>query len=263
MPGTAFWHLRQANRINQICIFKLFKSPECTYASYLAEMFLSPCQFFNHIQYTCKDASGVPQVLVSGPMPFNLLITNREDRSSATSESLQTLQRRGERLIHQRFSAAIQTDLDRAERTLAVPADTSLYASNAALRKNKVNSLLSPIRKNIASWLREAIFQLCSALVRHLECWAPFWASQYKTDMDLAERVQQTAMKINGSEHLTNKGRPRAGILQPGEEKVQGDVANVHKYLMGQGWKERRLSQSLLSSTQEKDKRKLAQSETQ
>lgn len=114
-------------------------------------MFLSPCQFFNHIQYTCKDASGVPQVLVSGPMLFNLLITNREDRSSATSESLQTLQHRGERLIHQRFSAAIQTDLDRAERTLAVPADTSLYASNAALRKNKVNSLLSPIRKNIAS----------------------------------------------------------------------------------------------------------------
>lgn len=54
-------------------------------------------------------------------------------------------------MIHQRFSAAIQTDLDRAERTLAAPADTSLYASNAALRKNKVNSLLSPIRKNIAS----------------------------------------------------------------------------------------------------------------
>ncbi|KAK4832687.1 hypothetical protein QYF61_025148 [Mycteria americana] len=52
-------------------------------------------------------------------------------------------------------------------------------------------------------------------------------------------RVQQRAMKIiKGLEHLTRGEAERAGILQSGEEKAQGDLNDVHKYLIARNEEE-------------------------
>ena len=62
-----------------------------------------------------------------------------------------------------------------------------------------------------------------------------FWVPQHKRDVELLERVQQRATKMmRGPEHLI-----RAGNVQPGEEKAQGDLIGVYKYLQG-GCKEDR-----------------------
>jgi len=45
---------------------------------------------------------------------------------------------------------------------------------------------------------------------------------------------------VKGLEPLSYKERPRPGVVQPGAEKVQGDLTSVHKYLVG-GCKEDRL----------------------
>jgi len=73
-----------------------------------------------------------------------------------------------------------------------------------------------------------------SALVRpHLECWVQFWAPQHNRHMNIPERVQKRAIKmIEGPEHIRG-GTKRAGTVLPGEEKTQGNLASVYKYLNG------------------------------
>ncbi|KAK4825526.1 hypothetical protein QYF61_000103 [Mycteria americana] len=44
----------------------------------------------------------------------------------------------------------------------------------------------------------------------HLEYWVHLWAPQYRKDMDILERVQQSATKmIKGLQHLSNEERLR------------------------------------------------------
>ena len=85
------------------------------------------------------------------------------------------------------------------------------------------------------------ILPLCSALVRpHLEFCVQFWAPQYERDMDRLGRVQRRRTEmIKRLEHLSSEHRLRAGTVQPGEEKAQGDLVNVYQHLKG-GCKEDR-----------------------
>jgi len=114
--------------------------------------------------------------------------------------------------MHQYMLEATQLESSLAEKDLGVLVDTKLNVrQQCALAAKKVNGILGCIRQSIASWLKEVIFPLCSALVRrHLEFWVQCWAPQYKRYMDIVERVQHRATnRIQGLEHLTYEERLR------------------------------------------------------
>ena len=59
------------------------------------------------------------------------------------------------------------------------------------------------------------------------------WASLYNRDMDILDQVQQKAAKTMMRLRLVWREAERAETVQPGEEKAQGDLPNVYKYLTG------------------------------
>jgi len=80
-----------------------------------------------------------------------------------------------------------------------------------ALAAKKANGILGCTGRSVASSSREVTLPFYLALVQpHLEYCVHFWAPQYKTDMDILDRVQQRAMKmVKELEHLSCEERLR------------------------------------------------------
>ncbi|KAJ7402495.1 hypothetical protein BTVI_85903 [Pitangus sulphuratus] len=135
-----------------------------------------------------------------------------------------------------------------AGKDLGVLVDTQLSMSQqCVLVDKKAKEILGCIRMSIASRSREVILLLCSVLVRpHLKCCIQFWASQYKTDMELLEQVQQRVTKmIRELEHLSYKERlVDLGLFSLQKRRVRRDLVNVYQYLKGGC---QRMDQALLS----------------
>lgn len=98
-----------------------------------------------------------------------------------------------------------------AEKDLGVLVDNRLTL--------KDGDKLGWIKKSVASWWREVIFPLYSALLRpYLEYCIQFWILQFKKDMELLDRVQWRATKmIRGLKDLFY------------EERLRGDFNNIYK----------------------------------